>query len=88
MQKTWYMYSELFRNGIIQKSPHFEEADPQELHVYTPTTLLQRARPNPLMDNLETTYRVEANGPDIGALIIRIGFWGPFYYTHNKETPK
>ena len=40
------------------------------------------------MDNLETTYRVEANGPDIGALIIRIGFWGPFYYTHNKETPK
>ena len=22
----------------------------------------------------------------IGALIIRIGFWGPLYYTYNKET--
>ena len=27
-------------------------------------------------------------GPDIGALIIRIGFWGPFYYKYNKEPPK
>ena len=25
---------------------------------------------------------------NIGALIIRIGFWGPVYYTYNKEPPK
>ena len=25
--------------------------------------------------------------PTIGALIIRIGFWGPFYYTYKKEPP-
>ena len=24
----------------------------------------------------------------IGALIIRIGSWGPFYYKYNKEAPK
>ena len=24
----------------------------------------------------------------IGALIIRIGFWGPVYYNYNKEPPK
>ena len=23
-----------------------------------------------------------------GALIIRMGFWGPLYYTYNKEPPK
>ena len=22
---------------------------------------------------------------NIGALIVRIGFWGPFYYIYNKE---
>ena len=26
--------------------------------------------------------------PTIGALIIRIGFWGPLYYKYNKEPPK
>ena len=26
--------------------------------------------------------------PDIGALIIRIGFWGPFYYIYSKESPR
>ena len=25
---------------------------------------------------------------NIGALIIRIGFWGILYYTYNKEPPK
>ena len=25
---------------------------------------------------------------DIGALIIRIGFWGILYYSYNKEPPK
>ena len=25
---------------------------------------------------------------DIGALIIRIGFWGILYYNDNKESPK
>ena len=25
---------------------------------------------------------------NIGALIIRIGFWGPLYFHHNKEPPK
>ena len=24
----------------------------------------------------------------IGALIIRIGFWGPFYHDYNKEPPQ
>ena len=24
----------------------------------------------------------------IGALIVRIGFWGPSYYKYNKEPPK
>ena len=27
-------------------------------------------------------------GFNIGALIIRIGFWGPLYYIYNKEPPK
>ena len=27
-------------------------------------------------------------GSNIGALIIRIGFWGPVYYNHNKEPHK
>ena len=26
--------------------------------------------------------------PYIEALIIRIGFWGPLYYSYNKEPPK
>ena len=26
--------------------------------------------------------------PTIGALIIRIRFWGPLYYDYNKEPPK
>ena len=26
--------------------------------------------------------------PNVGALIIRIGFLGPFYYNYNKEPPK
>ena len=26
--------------------------------------------------------------PNIGALIVRIGFWDPFYYNYNKEAPK
>ena len=25
---------------------------------------------------------------NIGASIIRTGFWGPLYYNHNKEPPK
>ena len=25
---------------------------------------------------------------NLGALIIGIGFWGPFYYKYNKEPPK
>ena len=25
---------------------------------------------------------------NIGAFIIRIGFWGPFYYNYHKEPPK
>ena len=25
---------------------------------------------------------------NVGALIIRIRFWGPLYYNHNKEPPK
>ena len=26
--------------------------------------------------------------PNVGALITRIGFWDPLYYTHNKEPPQ
>ena len=26
--------------------------------------------------------------PNVGALIIRIGFWGPLYYIYDKEPPK
>ena len=26
--------------------------------------------------------------PNIGALIFRIGFWSPLYYTFNKDPPK
>ena len=26
--------------------------------------------------------------PNIGELIFRMGFWGQFYYTYNKEPPK
>ena len=37
-------------------------------------------------------YAVHIHGsdiaPDVGALKIRIGFWGPFYYNCNKEPPK
>ena len=32
---------------------------------------------------------VQGVGSKIGALIIRIGFWGPIiYYSYNKEPPK
>ena len=27
-------------------------------------------------------------GYNIGALTITIGFWGPLYYSYNKEAPK
>ena len=27
-------------------------------------------------------------GSNLGALLFRIGFWGPLYYNHNKEPPK
>ena len=27
-------------------------------------------------------------GGNIGALIIRLGFWGPLYHNYNKEPPK
>ena len=31
---------------------------------------------------------VITKGFNIGALIIRIGFWDPVYYTYNKEPPQ
>ena len=34
-------------------------------------------------DGNEETYM-----RNIGALIIRIGFWGPLYYKYNKEPQK
>ena len=30
----------------------------------------------------------QAHGTNIGALIIRRGFWGPLYYTCNKDPPQ
>ena len=34
--------------------------------------------------------KMKAWGSDlhIGALIIRVGFWGPLYHNYNKEPPK
>ena len=31
---------------------------------------------------------LERQEPTIGALQIRIGFWGPLYYNYNKDPPK
>ena len=31
---------------------------------------------------------VRPRGCNIGALIVRIGFWGPLYYSYNKELTK
>ena len=33
---------------------------------------------------LSTPWAIDTN---IGALIIRIGFWGPLWYNQNKEPP-
>ena len=33
------------------------------------------------------TRKTPALDPNIGALIIRIGFWGQLYYTYKKEPP-
>ena len=30
----------------------------------------------------------KGDGVNVGALIIRIGFWGPLYYNYNKDIPK
>ena len=32
--------------------------------------------------------REEGLVDNIGALIIRIGFWGPLHYSYDKEPPK
>ena len=40
---------------------------------------------------LKGSIRITAGGImgfNIGALIIRLGFGGPLYYTYNKEPPK
>ena len=31
---------------------------------------------------------MNGDGSTTGTLIFRIGFWGPLYYTYNKEPPK
>ena len=37
----------------------------------------------------DTALPAPSTGPrNIGALIIRIGFWGPSNYSHTKEPPK
>ena len=33
-------------------------------------------------------WRRSCSTSNIGACIIRIGFWGPLYYKYNKEAPK
>ena len=33
-------------------------------------------------------YQLPGQIPNIGALIIRISFWGPLYYKYNKEPTK
>ena len=43
------------------------------VHLHTATVIKQ------------TRLRITTN---IGALIIRIGFWGPLYYSYNKKPPK
>ena len=34
------------------------------------------------------TPNPQGQGFNVGASIIRIGFWGSLYYTRNKEPPK
>ena len=39
----------------------------------------------PLKGSLKGVFRGSKVGlDDIGALVIRIGFWGPLYYTYSK----
>ena len=43
----------------------------------------------PLKGPLKGFYRESIVGfYDIGALRIRLGFWGPLNYTYNKEPPQ
>ena len=37
---------------------------------------------------LSQGQRSECRNPNIEALIIRIGFWGPIDYNYSKEPPK
>ena len=43
------------------------------------------APPKRMVDRLPEDRHPKSN---VGALIIRIGFWGPTYYIHNRERPK
>ena len=51
---------------------------------WDPTPRLCRLRHLPLQKNRQKTAEAQI----IRALIIGIGFWGPFYYNCNKEPPK
>ena len=51
---------------------------------WDPTPRLGRLRHLPLQKNRQKTAEAQI----IRALIIGIGFWGPFYYNCNKEPPK
>ena len=44
--------------------------------------------PNNENDDEAATTAVDENDDTVGALITRIGFWGPLYYIYNKEPPK
>ena len=47
----------------------------------------------PLLEGIRSGFfsiaaKLATSSCNMGALIIRIGFWGPLYYNDNKEPPK
>ena len=48
--------------------------------------LISQPKPPANPNRLKTQWTGKAS--NAGALIIRIGFWGPLYYSYNKESPR
>ena len=76
-------------NLQLRVMPRLSETDTSYQHVQWPSPhpkskswkcWLQILRKRP-------TFSCESYDSNIGALIIRIGFWGPLYYIYNKEPP-
>ena len=59
------------------------DAKPKEAELVEPARVIQA------VVGRGGSSRLKVSGFDIGALIIRVGFWGLLYYNYNKEpTPK